>query len=226
MRAAAVGRQRHALAEQALVALEREVGAGAARRSLPTRVEDLGDVSVDVMPAQRARDRDAVVAVAHEVHVADAGRAEIGGIDSPRRIACAILSQRQRTRPVVGPEAAVEVAACGRRCRRSSRAGSTCRPERALARAAEGRDDLLEGQDDVEVAVLAAQAAGYAGERPLAPGAQEVALGVGGREARVARHPPGIARAARRIVARGSRPAARASRGGRFAARFATPRSG
>ena len=63
-------RERHALVEHALVALERQV----AHLQLAVGAEPgphLGDVRVDVLVAQRAGDGHAVVAVADEVQVAD-----------------------------------------------------------------------------------------------------------------------------------------------------------
>ena len=70
IRVAQLGRQRDALEEQPLVALQRQVvephaGVGA------DLGDDLGDVGLDHLEAQLPRDRYAVVAVADEVHVAD-----------------------------------------------------------------------------------------------------------------------------------------------------------
>jgi hypothetical protein len=49
----------------------------------------------------------------------------------------------------------------------------------ALLHAPEGGDDLVEGQDDVDVAALAAEEAREAGDRLATPRAQEVVLRVG-----------------------------------------------
>ena len=99
-----------------------------------------------------------------------------GGIDSPRRIAAAMRSQRERTRPEVG-----------RKLRSNSRARSTVptisssgttwlRP--ALADEAERRDHLLVGQDLAHVVGLAAQPGRHPGHGGATPRAQEVVLRV------------------------------------------------
>ena len=115
--------------------------------------------------AQRAGHRHAVVAVAHEVQVADP-------VDGDRRhgLAAALglgdpLPARRACAPEVGPEAAVEVRARGRRCRRSSRARSTAARALARRRAPERLDDLLERQDQVDVAGRAGAGGAPGGQR-------------------------------------------------------------
>ena len=176
-----IGRQRHALEEDALVALERQVGAQQVVARADAR-DDLGHARVDVVAAQRASDRDAVVAVLDEVDVADAvevdGRhrlaaAHRGGDPLPAR---ADLRRRgaevavKALHPVDGPDDCVE---------RDDRQADV-----ALLHAPERGDDLVERQDVVDVARLAAQPAPQPRQRQPPTGTQEVVLCVGARTSR------------------------------------------
>ena len=101
-------RQRDALVEHALVALEREVAQLQAAVGAELG-QHLGHAGVDVGVAQRARDRDAVVAVLDEVQVADA-------VDVDRRHRLAAAAGGGDPLPAAadlvrrGPERAVELA--------------------------------------------------------------------------------------------------------------------
>ena len=126
-----------------------------------------------------ARHRDAVMAVAHEVQVADAV-----DVDRRHRLAAALrlrdalpaLAQARRRRAEVavelaravdGPDDRVDV--------------DHLQSQRALAGPAERLDDLLERQDHGDVVGLAAQAGREQRQRPPAPGTREVRLGVRSR---------------------------------------------
>ena len=113
----------------------------------------------------------------------------IGGMAVPRRWAAAIRSQRVRTLPGGRAEAAVELAAAVH--------GSHDRverdhllPEPALAAAAERGHHLLEREDHVHVARLAAKAVPQARERTGAARAGEVELRVGVGKSGVLGHLP------------------------------------
>ena len=138
------------------MALQRQVG----ERDLALGAdlgEHLGHVGVDVLVAERARHRDAVVAVLHEVQLADP-------VDVDRRHGLAAALRGGDPLPARahlaggGAEAAVELAAAVH--------GAHDRVERdhllaeaALAAAAERGHHLLEREDHVHVARLAAERA-------------------------------------------------------------------
>jgi len=157
----------------ALVALEREVRepdlvAG------PHAREDLGHVCVDHVVTERAGDRDAMVPVAHEVQLPDAVdvdrrhrlAAPLGGRDAlPAR------PQAARGRAEAAVELAPAIDRADDRVERDRLAA-----EAALAGPAEGLENLLEWQDQVEVAGLAPKAVGEPCERAPATGAVEVEL--------------------------------------------------
>src|SRR5690606_35556836 len=176
--------QRHALPEEPLVTLERQVAdADGAVAADPG--EDLDDVGVDDVLALRAGDRHAVVAVAHEMRVADAV-----DLDGRHRLAPP-AGERDPLPPRAhaaggGTEAPVEVA------RAVDGADDAVERDRlhaavALADPAERLDDLVEREDGADVLGLAAQHAADARQHGAAAGAQEVVLRVGLRESGVAR---------------------------------------
>ena len=115
----------------------------------------------------------------------------IGGMPSPRRCAARCAPSACHAARG-GAKAAVELAAAVDRAHdRVER--DRLLAEAALAAAAEGVQYLLEGQDHVHVAWLAAQACGELRERSVAARAPEVELGVGLRHSGVARrHSPKI----------------------------------
>ena len=150
---------------------------------------DLGDVGVDVLAAERARDRDAVVAVAHEVQLADPEDR-----DGRERLAAALglrdpLPARAQPR-ARGAEGAVEVlrAVDGADDRVE---GDRLQPEVVLADAPERVDDLLEREDVADVVGLEAQPPREVGQHPRPPRPGEVALCVLGGEAGAHRCRPG-----------------------------------
>ena len=169
------GRQRHALEEEALVALQRQVadpglGPGA------DLGDDLGHVRLDHLEPELAGDRDPVVAVLDEVQLADPV-----DVDRRHRLAAAHRLRDPLPAPAQAPrggaEAAVELA------RAIDRADDRVeldrlQPEPPLAALAERLDDLVEGQDDVDVVGLAAQALGEIGEPVAAARAAEVGVRV------------------------------------------------
>ena len=177
--------ERHPLAEQALVALERQV-----RQPQGLAGADSGphlrDVRVDVLAPERLGDGHAVVAVAHEVQVADA-------VDRDRRERLAAALGRRDPLPATTyarggrPEAAVEVV------RAVDRADDRVEldrlePELDLADHAERVDDLVEREDQPDVVGLAAQPPSELGEQLRAPRAREVVLRVRAGEAGAAIH--------------------------------------
>ena len=157
-------------------------------RSAPTRVSDLDDVGVDRRRAPaRARP------------TRGGGRR---GRSAPRRCgrARSAASARRGARrwrsapsararaPWSGGTGGRSRRARGRRCRGSSRARSSAGRRRTRSRQPERGDDLLEGQDDVDVAGLARRRRRASCDMHLpAPGALEVVLRVGGRKAGVGR---------------------------------------
>ena len=157
-------------------------------RPAPDRGLDLGHVGVDRLPAQGARHRHAVVPVAHEVQLAD----PVQG-DRRHRLAAALglghafpASAQPAGR---GPEAAVEF------LRAIDRADDRVelhhpQTEMALARAAQGRQHLLQRQDEPHVVGLAPQAPSQVLEHARSPRAKEVALRVGAGESGVRGHAP------------------------------------
>ena len=140
------------------MALERQV----AQADLAVRAdlgEHLGHVGVDVGVAQRPRHRHAVMAVLDEVQVADP-------VDVDRGHALAASLRRRDALPArAGTRCEV-----GRKRRSNSRPRSTVPTiessgdqlltEPPLATAPERLDDLLEREDEVDVARLAAQRGG------------------------------------------------------------------
>src|SRR5947209_9927817 len=177
---ARLGRQRDALGEQALVVLGGQVGQTQRAVGADLR-DDLGDERVEVAQAERAGDRDAVVAVPDEVHLADAvhgdrrqrvAAAHGGGDALPAR------AHPRRGRPELAVEAAAAVDGADDRVERDR-----VQAEVALAHASQRGDDLVEGEDHVDVPALAGQEAGEPGDGLPAARAQEVVLGVDGVEA-------------------------------------------
>jgi hypothetical protein len=158
------------------VALERKVADPHVAAELHARL-DVDDVGVDVLPAERLRHGHAVVAVAHEVEVADLVErdrrqrlaAPLGGGD-------ALPARAQPRRG--GPEAAVEVrGAVDRAHDRVQR--HDLQPGVLAADDAERLHDLLEGEDQADVVGLAPQPAADVGQQARTARAREVALGVG-----------------------------------------------
>jgi hypothetical protein len=173
------GGQRHALEEDALVGLQRQVGAEQVAPGADAR-DDLGDARLDVVVAERPRDRHAVVAVLDEVDLAD-----LVEVDRRHRLAAAhrgrdALPARPHLRgrgaevavkalhPVDGPDDGVQ--------RHDALA------HEALLHAAQRADDLLERQDVVDVARLAPQPSPQPRQGEPAACSQEVVLGVGSRQ--------------------------------------------
>ena len=161
--------------------LERQVGHHRVVAERDPR-RDLDDVGVDVVAAERLRDRHAVVAVAHEVQVADLVErdrrqrlaATLGGGDP---LPAAAEPRRG------GPQAAVEV----------DRAVDApddllqrhhLQPEVVLAGAPERLHDLLERQHERDVVGLAPEPPADVREQPRPAGAGEVGLSVGARKTR------------------------------------------
>ena len=186
--AAALAVERDALAEEALVALDRQVGDAHVVAGPDARL-DLGHVGVDVVAAERARDRDAMVPVADEVQLADA----VDG-DRRERLAAALrLRDPLPARPQAragGAEGAVEllraVDGADDRVERDA-----LEAEVVLGDAAERLDDLLERQDVADVVGLEAQPPPEVGEHPRSPRAGEVVLRVLGGKTGAHRAGPG-----------------------------------
>ena len=142
----------------------------------------LGDVGVDVRAPERARDRDAVMAVADEVQLAD----PVDG-DRRERLAAPLrlgdpLPARAQPR-AGGAEGAVEL------LRAVDGADDRVELDRPQAEVVLGDEperlhDLLEGQDVADVVGLEAQPPREVGEHARAPRPREVALRVLGGEAR------------------------------------------
>jgi hypothetical protein len=209
--------QRNAGAEDPLVVFQQQVAAtpdapGGHRR------EDLGHVGVDRGLAGGQGDRHPVVAVLDEVQVPDPVH-----VDGRDRLA-APLRQRQPLPSLphaarCGPESAIEVFLRIRGADHGIQPDGL-QAERPLALQAEGRDDLVEGENEVDVIRLAAQPAGEPREHLAAPHAKEVILDVGPRETGLTAHGGGP---------RGNASAAGAAgpvgRGGRRGRRSAAPRA-
>ena len=148
--------------------------------------DDLGDVGLDHLEAELARDGDAVVAVADEVQRADP-------VDVDRRHRLAAAHRLRDPLPALpraalrGPKLAVELArAVDGADDRVEVDGLQAEP--ALAAPPERRDDLVEGQDVVDVVGLAAEPAREVGRHLAAASAREVTRGVGARESGIHRH--------------------------------------
>jgi hypothetical protein len=148
------------------VALERQVGEPQRLARGDSRLH-LGDKGVDVLASQRLRDRDAVMTVAHEVHVADPVHR-----NRRERLAAALGGRDPLPAPAHpwrrGPEAAVEVA------RAIDRADDRVQRDRLeaeldLAGHAERLHDLVEGQDQRDVVGLAAQPPAELGQQLRPP---------------------------------------------------------
>ena len=168
--------ERHPLAEQALVVLERQV-ADAQVAAEPHARGDLDDVRVDVLAAEGLGHRHAVVAVADEEQVADLVQrdrrqrlpAPLGGGDPlPAR------AQPRRGRPEAAVEVGGAVDGADDRVQRHDLEPAVLAPDHA-----EGVDDLLEREDQPDVVGLAPQPPADVGEQACAAGAREVALSVG-----------------------------------------------
>jgi hypothetical protein len=135
-----------------------------------------------------------VVAVLHEVQLADPVH-----VDRGHRLAAALRGRHPLPARAHlargGPEAAIELATAIHRAHDGVERDDLL-AQLPLAAAPEGRHHLLEREDHVHVARLAAQAVPQAGERTRAPGAGEVELRVGFRQAGVLGHPPSDTRRA------------------------------
>ena len=146
--------------------------------------EDLGDHRVDLVEPELAGDRDAVVAVDHEVELADA-------VDLDRRHVGPAAHRGRNPLPAPadavrrGAEAAVEVASRAVDSADDRVEVDRLQPEPPLAATAERLDHLVEGQDQVDIVGLAPQPGGQAGELMPAAGTAEVRLCVLVGEARV-----------------------------------------
>jgi hypothetical protein len=147
--------------------------------------------------AQRPRDRDAVVAVLHEVDLADAvevdGRHRLAAAHR-RRDALPAGAHLRGGGPEVAVEAALAVDGAHDRVQRHDLA-----PRVALLQAAQRVDDLLEREDVVDLAGLAPQPAAQPRQRQPPARAQEVVLGVGaGQSGAARRHTRKVLRVGRR----------------------------
>ncbi len=180
-----LGGQRHPRAEQALVALEQQV-APAADALARHDGQHLGDVRVDHLLAGGQRDRDPVVAIDDEMQVADA--VDVDGRD----LLAAPLRQGEPLPPLPhpaggGPEPAVEIAA------RVDRADHGVQPdrlqaERPLALPAQGCDDLVKREDEVDVVRPPAQPVRQPGQHLASPRAEKVILHIRLRESGISGH--------------------------------------
>ena len=181
---AQVLRQRHALEEEALVALQRQV----LQADLATRADlrlHVGYVRLDVLVAERVGNRHPVVAVLDEVQLADP-------VDVDGRHCLALALGEVDALPALadprggGAEVAVELARAvdgpDDRVERDH-----LQPEAALADPPEGAGDLLEREDVVHV-VDSTQPGGQSREGAPATGAAEVELSVGARQPGVPGH--------------------------------------
>ncbi len=190
------GRQRHALPEQSLVSLLGQIG----ELDRPTGADaglHLGHVRVDVRAAERPRDRDPVMAVAHEMNLPDPVER-----DRRHRLPTAHRGGDRLPPPARarrgGTETAVEVAhpvdGADDRVERHHLA-----PELALADKAELAHDLLERQDHTHVIRLAMQPARQPRQLALAACPGEIRLGIEVGQARRAldRHDSEVSRQAR-----------------------------
>ena len=128
---------------------------------------DLGDAASMRVPAERAGHRDAVVAVAHEVDLADA-------VDGDGREAPRPAASRRRCAPSARARGATSGGrrgrsrGRGRRCRRCASRGMRPQPCGRSPATTERLHDLLVGQDQGDVAALAPEDArpGAAAPRP------------------------------------------------------------
>ena len=147
---------------------------------------DLGHVGLDGVRAERAAHRDAVVAVAHEVEVA-----ELVDVDRRERLPGAAL-QGHPLPPLAapvrrGPEPAVEVAhLVDRADDRVHR--DHLQAQGALAAPAQCLDHLGEGEGLVALVGVVPHPARELGEDLVPSHAQEVVLGVRTRRSRVSHH--------------------------------------
>lgn len=178
--------QGHPLEEQALVRLQGKVAEADATLGAYPRL-NLGHVGVDGVEPERSCHRDAMVPVAHEVHLADAVR-----VYGRHGLATAVGGGNPlptRAHPARdGPEGAVELPSAVHRPDDRVQL-DRLEAEAALTEAAQGLDHLLEGQNHEDVARLAPQAAREPCEGALPAGPAEVELRIGARKPRVARHP-------------------------------------
>jgi hypothetical protein len=157
------------------VVLEREVGHHRVLAERDAR-RDLDDVGVDVLTAERLRDRHAVVPVADEVQVADLVErdrrerlaAALGGGDP---LPAAAQAGRRRAQAAVEVDGAVD--APDDLLQRYH-----LQPEVVLARAPERLHDLLERKHERDVVGLAPKPAADVREKARPAGAGEVGLGV------------------------------------------------
>ena len=149
--------KRHALEEEPLMALEREIAKPGALVGAHRR-HDLGDVGVDGVQSHRPRHGNAVVAVADEVQVADPVDVDRRhGLPAPDCLCDAFPSTPDPSRS--RPEAAVEIA--GSIHRADDRVERyDLEPEARLTSPAERLDDLVEREDYVDVVGLAPKAPG------------------------------------------------------------------
>jgi hypothetical protein len=175
------------------VPLERQVGdaqvAGGAHAGL-----HLGDVRLDGVAAERPGDAHAVVPVADEVRLADLVEADRRHV-LPAAHGLGDAFPPPAGQAAGGGEVAVEAAlAVDRPDDRVER--HRPQAERALADPPELGDDLVERQDEVDVARAAADRPAEPAQRLAPAGAQEVVRRVGGREP-VSRATPAVSYCAR-----------------------------
>ena len=195
-------RQRDALEEHALVALEQEVAGAQVALGAQLRL-DGAHVRVDLDVAERARHGHAVVAVRHEVELADPVH-----VDRRHRLAAPARGRdplpATAQRGGRGPELAVELVGPAVDGADDRVQRDRLHAEVALAAAAERGHDLLERQHDPHVVGLLAEPRDDAGQRAAPPLAAEAALGVlvgesGAHPAPMVADPPAaVSRRARR----------------------------
>jgi len=168
--------------EEALVALGRQLADGQVAARSHAR-DDLHDVGVDHRAPERPRDRDAVMTVADEVHLADAVDADRRHrLPAAHRVGDALPARADvdRRRAELAVEARRAVHRSVDRVQRDR-----LQPDVALLDAPERGDDLLEGQDRVDVAGAASQPPAERRHDLPATRALEVVLRVLGRKAGV-----------------------------------------
>ncbi len=182
MRLAVLRRQRDPLEEEALVALQRQVVEPDARLGAHLR-DDLGDVRLDHLEPEVARDRNPVMAVMHEMHVRDPVDLDRRHrLASPHRLGDPLPAALDPARG--GTEAAVELA--GPVNGSDDRVEVDRREAEApLALPSQGSHDLVEGEDHVDVAGLPPEPASEVRTNRPAACAAEIGLGVLTREAGV-----------------------------------------